>query len=261
MKYNKNNESTNKYLAGLFDGDGTIYAGIDKDGYISISFEVCGDWRVPKVDETILFLYDHYNMGHVNRRDNGMMTWHVGGDSAVSLFNRIKKHLVVKAKHGERIIELRKQYRAGRKISKSVLKRFLRWSRKNTSSLKHKKHFTWAWLAGYIDADGYIGYKQNIYTGIRFGCNYEKDKAALDLIARSTGREYRYNEKDKCIRLDIYMSKDSQATAQKYIPRLLPHLRIKKWQAEQLMRYVKEAKKPNETWKKNFKHIAPAETK
>jgi len=261
MKYNKNNESVNKYCAGLFDGDGSIFLGIDKDGYISISFEICGDGRVPKVEETLLFLHDHYDIGYISRRTNGMMTWHVGADNAVSLFNRIKKHSVVKARHGERLIELRRQYRQGRTISKETLKRFLRWSRQSTGSLKFKNHFNWAWLAGYIDSDGYVGYKQEVYTGLRFGCNYKKDREALDLIARSTGRTYRYSERDGCIRLDIHMSKDTHATAQKYLPRLLPHLRIKKWQVEQLLNYVKTPKKSNDSWKKNFKHIAPAETK
>ncbi len=249
MKYRKNNEGINKYTAGLFDGDGTIYLRPDGRGKLRLTMEICGDSRQKKVEDTLLFLYDHYSFGRIDRKTSGMMSWVIEGTKAVSMFNTIKKHLVVKAIHGQRIINLWNQVRSGRKVSEKVLKKWLKWSRKNTGPLKHKKHFNWAWLAGYIDADGYIGYKQEIYTGIRFGANSKKDFTAIDLIARSTGRKPRYNSSDDTLRLDIFMSKDQRATAQKYIPKLLPHLRIKKWQAEQLMRYCKTKK------------AVPAETK
>jgi hypothetical protein len=239
MKYNKNNEGINKYTAGMFDGDGTIYVRKDYRGKLRLTMEICGDGRLPKVEQTLLQLFDHYGFGRIDRKSSGMIYWVIEGNNCVSLFNRIKKHSVIKAMHGERIINLWYQVRNGRPVNYPAIKRWLTISRKHTGPLKPKKHFTWGWLAGYIDSDGYIGYNQNIYTGIRFGCNKDKDHEAIKLISKSTGRPYRYNPKDNTLRLDIHMSKDTRATAQKYLTKLLPHLKIKKWQAEQLLRYVK----------------------
>lgn len=264
MRYNKNNESTNKYLAGLFDGDGTIYLRAASNNNYRLTMELVFDLSKPKVESTMLWLFDHYGFGRLDRKQSKNVTlgyWVIEGSACVSLFNTIKKHSVIKAIHGERIITLWYQLRNGRTTSLPALKRWMTWSRRHTSGFKVKNHFTWAWLAGYIDADGYIGFKQGVYTGLRFVANAYKDVAAIDLISRSTGRSYRYNNRDCTLRLDIHISKDTQGTAQKYLVKLLPHLRMKKWAAEQLLRYVKEAKKPNETWKKNFNHIVPAETK
>jgi hypothetical protein len=253
MKYNKNNEGINKYTAGLWDGDGIIYLRDNGRGKLRLTMEICGDSRVKKVEDTLLELFDHYSFGRIDRKATGMMSWVIEGNQAVSLFNTIKKHSVVKAIHGERIVNLWYQARNGREVLLPQLKRWLSWSRRNTSSLKPKKHFNWAWLAGYIDSDGYIGYKQEIYTGIRFGANKDKDHSAIELIAASTGRPIRYNKTDNTLRLDLHMSKKHRGTAQKYLVKLLPHLRIKKWQSEQLLRYVKT---PNKSYCK-----PPAETK
>jgi len=241
VRYNKNNESINKYLAGLFDGDGTIYCRLSNNR-LRLTMEVVFNLDKPKVEDTMYMLYDHYGLGRIDRKQSKNVTlgyWVIEGKRAISLFNRIKKYLVIKATHGERIIKL---FLSKRDVKHSVLKRYLRLSRRNTTSLKYKSHINWAWLAGYIDADGYIGYNPKIYTGIRFGCNADKDNSAIELISRSFGRPYRYYNSDNCNRLDIYMSKDSKATAQRILPKLLPHLRFKKWEAEQLLHYVKTPK-------------------
>lgn len=241
MGYNKNNEGINKYTAGLFDGDGTIYLRSNGKEGLRLTCEIVFNLDEPKVEDTMLMLYDHYGFGRIDRKQSKNVTlgyWVMEGKTCISFFNTIKKHLVIKGTHGQRIINL---FISKRIPNLKVLKRWLKWSREHTGSLKHKKHINWAWLAGYIDADGYIGHKQTIYTGIRFGCNAKKDGSAIKLIANSFGRTYRMCT-DDCYRLDIHMSKDSKATAHRIIPKLLPHLRFKKWNAEQLMRYVNTPK-------------------
>lgn len=244
MKYRKNNEGLNKYVAGLFDGDGTIYVRSNGKGGLRLTMEIVFNLDEPKVEDTMMELYDHYGFGRIDRKQSKNVTlgyWVIEGNSCMSMFNTISKHCVIKATHGDRVIKLWLSARNGRPVNLQAIKRYLNISRRNTTSFKHKKHFNWAWLAGYIDADGYIGYDPSIYTGIRFGAHTVKDKAALDLIAYSTGRPIR-ECKDGCSRLDIYMSRKNKATAQKYLPKLLPHLRFKKWNAEQLLRYCKQTK-------------------
>lgn len=241
MGYNKNNEGLNKYTAGLFDGDGTIYLRKNISKGLRLTAEIVFNLDEPKVEETMLMLFDHYSFGRIDRKQSKNVTlgyWVIEGKSVISFINVIKKHLVIKGTHAERCISLFTSHREPRI---EALKRWLNWSRCNTTSLKPKKHINWAWLAGYIDSDGYVGYKQEIYTGIRFGCNAKKDGSAIELIAKSFGRTYRLCS-DGCYRLDIHMSKDTKATAHRIIPKLLPHLRFKKWNAEQLMRYVNTPK-------------------
>src|SRR5690554_1182073 len=111
----KNKESLNKYIAGYVDGNGTITTNLFKTtaGYKPrLVVTVCG-WRDrPKTEEMFQEVFDCYSFGSLMRNNSGvdkqsrMIEWYISGKEAESFINLIKKHLVIKGQHAERMIEL-----------------------------------------------------------------------------------------------------------------------------------------------------------
>ena len=161
-------ETDIKYLAGLMDADGSLYFHFTKykeDVYNiklklvlqqSLSIDHNGkliEW-LSKFGGFAQFIKinneDHPNWSDANR-------WTVTHSTELNtLVPRITKHMVIKAKHWQSMLEkLSEIY--GRSVSEvemNELKEFAIQSRKNSGPLKPKKHPTWAWVAGYIDGDG-----------------------------------------------------------------------------------------------------------
>lgn len=251
----KNSETINKYLAGLVDADGTITVNFYKSkgvGYKpTLKFILGLSLDNVKSEETLLWLYDNFPYGSINRRhtagthkNSNMITWVVSGDNAMSIINRFKKHLVIKGTHANRMIELFLKYKGYGNTVKteeelSSIKEYVKDSRDNTTSIKYKNHLTWAWLAGYTDGDGYIGFNEaNNNCCIDYNCHI-RDISALEIISRAFGREIIKDSRGDYLRLRHYIGRRSKALADRMLKPMLPHLRIKKWDAEQVLRIIR----------------------
>ena len=248
MKYRKNNESINKYTAGLLDADGNIHLTVTdsqtSSNIRSVRVQFTGE-RKDKVVETLLNLHDHYQMGRMeypNTRTN-IVNWTLNGQEAINFLTVIKKHLVIKGQHAERTINL--WYRL--KDRTSTVKALARWrrlSRDSTGPIHHKKHLTWAWLAGYIDGDGHISIPKK---RIEFQSNL-RDIAAYELIQHSLGRPYRINYKPSIqqdiIRIDLSFTKEHTAFMKGTGVKILRHLRMKRWALEQVFAAHNKQLKP-----------------
>lgn len=242
----KNNETLNKYIAGLVDGDGCITTNYQetRNGtykarlHFSIVFE-----KVHNVRKHIEEIMDYFGCGSIyDRSDKNVLIYQIpSADKAISAIEKIKKHLVIKGQHAERMIKLYKETRGyGNTLSKEEAedkKAFVKWSREHTSSIKPKKHLTNPWLAGYTDADGHLSIIENNMC-LDYGCAVQ-DKPALDLIAKAFGREIKEG-RDNEIRLRHYFSKTNPTLAKRILIPLLPHLRLKKWNAEQILASYKK---------------------
>lgn len=161
------NETDIKYLAGLIDADGSLMfhfseykpgiynvslklvlqqsLSIDRDGvFISWLAEHCG-WK-----QLINVKKDNNNWSDANR-------WTVSNTSDLNmLIPRLTKHMVIKAKHFENLLQkfLTIRNKSVSTEEMNELKEFSISSRKDVGPLKPKKHPTWAWVAGYIDGGG-----------------------------------------------------------------------------------------------------------
>lgn len=249
MKYRKNNESLNKYLAGMIDGDGSIQLIPAKNKYgikPYLTVTLVQSTVYPKAQETMEHLFDHYGYGnlHYESGDSTLIRWCINGDAALSLLNTIKKHLVVKGQHADRLIEKYLSYKGhGNNINLDDTKTleeladFVRWSRDNTGPIKPKNYPAKAWLAGYLDSDGSIT-RYTTTPDIKFNC-HKRDKSALELIQKAYGREIKeVKDRPNEISLVYYIGKN-KPLAQKLLVPLLKFLRIKKWKAEQALKAVK----------------------
>lgn len=204
MMNNTNNESMNKYIAGLFDGDGTITYRAIKTGddryAIGLKFEIITEHKNKKI------LYDIQNYFKVgNIYEGKYVLYTINTYSQIeSVFNRIKKHLIIKGTHFKFLLDyvgvLKKDIVKNRNITKEELGLFrqaVKESRKNSKALKPKNFVSKSWLAGFIDADGNIQYRESLcfckkankqYLSTSFALRIELagyDYQALELIKKS----------------------------------------------------------------------------
>lgn len=167
----KHSEQLNKYVAGLIDADGwASFSFPEWDGkyYCHV---VVGIKQAASNDDdfTVLrSLQSYFNLGRiyyqVSERDERSSTasWMLSSKDSAALYNRVGKHLRVKATHLSNLLWVRKELEGFRitREQREELRAFSKCSRKNSKWLKHPKHPSWSWLAGYLDGDGCYQYKE-----------------------------------------------------------------------------------------------------
>jgi len=166
----KHSEQLNKYLAGL----------IDTDGCVSLFFYKTRTTGKNKVKvllnltqaavndpdfEVLRALRDFYNLGSLhyslpaNENAHPTCQWTLRDKDAKILFNRIGKHLRLKASHYENMVWISNEHSDIDDIPEEVieeLKAFRTCSLKSTTYLKMPKHLSWAYIAGVVAGDGCI---------------------------------------------------------------------------------------------------------
>lgn len=205
------NESMIKYLAGLLDADGSLSfdfkQGRNKDDryYVGLSMDLSSSIAVDKgnwVDE----LPELTGMGHVyySGKKKQFKTWKVFKRADLEmLLPRLIKHMYVKAKHWQWLLEMWRDQRANSLTvspeERQLLSDASKESRRSKCGpLKPKNHPTWAWLAGFLDGDGYYTYRKpkkgSYLWSMRVGaCAHVNDVEVLEFIHRSFGGVIRDN--------------------------------------------------------------------
>ena len=228
----------------MIDGDGNIHVCVTKNNqgklYRKISVRLCGDSSNPRVMKTFQMLKDHYGFGFFkfDKEPRKLITWEITGKQAISLLNVIKKHLIIKGQHAERSIKVWERLK-DRPASSKTIARWRKISRNNTGPLKYKRGVSVAWLAGYIDSDGHINIDRK---RIEFK-SHPRDIAAYELLQTTYGRTYKFGKNNKgfpFITLTLLLSKEHWSFLKRVGPKLLRHLKIKKWSLEQIIHKVSQ---------------------
>jgi len=147
----KNSEQLNKFLAGFFDADGSVYYSVDTKGYGRLRAKVTQSEVNDPNGKMLYALKEYYSLGTIefNVRKNAY-TWVLSAKDSISLFNRIGKHLIIKRYHYENMI---KMFKDKQKVNVDLLRK---QSRVLSASKTHKKHVSPSYLAGMMSGDGYI---------------------------------------------------------------------------------------------------------
>lgn len=162
----KHSEQLNKYVAGLIDADGSLSLNFAfYSGYYNtrLSMILVQSFSNDPDGELIRSIRDYYNLGTICYRtleaenQSSQIMWMLGTKDTKILFNRIGKHLRIKGTHFDNLIWLVDQLRGVRIKEEHLLelRDYSKCSRKNSKWLKHPKHLSWAWVAGYLDGDGH----------------------------------------------------------------------------------------------------------
>lgn len=241
------NESLVKYLAGLLDADGSLSFSFKEENgntYIGLSLHLASSKAVDTLN-WIDTLPEITGMGTISYygKEQQFKTWAVNKRADLEmLLPRLTKHMVIKAQHWQWLLETWRNLRTDRTTVSVEERMFLtelsKESRKNrVGPLKPKNHPTWAWLAGYLDGDGWYscrkhfdkntGYTQwIIQTGAAAHIN---DASVLDFIERSFGGNISDHNKEGTVKVwKRSLGKSNSSFALSFLPNLAKHSRLKR---------------------------------
>lgn len=249
MANNLFTETLAKYIAGITDADGSLYITAAKHGdtFIpTIAYKIVQADSIDFNFKNITFMRNAVGFGSLNYtppkgNKAALCEWKIRARNELELFlPHIIKHLVIKGKHFKRIFDWWRSIR-GASYSQQELTWFrknLKQSRTDTGPLKPKNYPSAAWLAGYMDGDGclHLGKRQKLFT-ISF---HKDDIIAPELIQRAFGGQiytgcWKKNPNVYAYRLTLGGMQKLNASGLKLLHYVLPHLKIKKHNAEQML--------------------------
>lgn len=237
------NESEIKYLAGLLDADGSLsFCFVDGKLYMEMSLAASESIdRHGYIDS----LADR--LGWLTIREYPGKNWSPSHQWRVTsrrdlnlLLPRITKHMVVKGAHWKRMFDKWTELRTVCLTEEEIqdLKDWSNSSRKQAGPIKPKNHPTWAWVAGFLDGDGYYSFRKGKKetTPSKVGCCcHIDDRICIDLIAKAFGGSVR--EEGEILRWQKAVGKQSKSFAIPFLKKVHLHSRLKKWKIEQMLAF------------------------
>ena len=246
------NETTVKYLAGLIDSDGSIFfafrkttankdksryylelrvsiassEAVDKHGFISTIPSLTGFGRIYRQGDKGQYIYWMVS----NKRDLNMVV------------PRLVKHMVVKAKHLNRMFEMWKE-KLGITLSEEEceeLKAFSKKSRYDPGPLKPKNHPTWGWLSGYLDGNGCYSLRNcGNYSQVRVRAScHIGDAGVMDFLKNAFGGSIGVDSKTgNCCTWTRNLGKQDRSFALDFLAKVVRHSHLKKHKIEQLIAF------------------------
>lgn len=241
-------ETEVKYLAGLIDADGSIgFEFTNKRVYLALSLI-----SAESIDRHgfVKSLPELTGAGTVCEKTRSVETWAKVAVWKVTkakdlemLLPRLIKHMVIKGKHFQRMLEKWLEYRSIVLEEHIIeqLRLFAKMSRSDAGPVKPKKHPTWAWVAGYLDGDGSFVYKQapshNTPRMFVQATAHENDKVALELLHKAFGGNLNSRGKT-CPHIWDWkhsLGRSNQAFAIHFLTKVHRHIRLKKHKIETML--------------------------
>jgi hypothetical protein len=254
------NETLVKYLAGLMDADGSLSFAFKKcdarpsEHYVGLYLSLASSDAVDDqgfIDD----LPELTKMGSLNRYGarKQFKSWVVSKRSDLEmLLPRLIKHMVIKARHWQWLLdEWRKLRIKSNTVSTGImdeLKQSSKDSRKSrVGPIKPKNHPTWAWVAGYLDGDGWYSYRSGVYNGYRqftISCGavaHKNDMSVLLFLQNAFGGYVRLQGQAP----DVYVWKRSlgyqnRSFALDFLPRVAKHSRLKRKKIDAIIHHHRQ---------------------
>lgn len=242
----KFNETLNKYVAGFIDADGTLAFHFNKtvDGHYRIGLQ----FGIAQIDQRgrgfklLQYLRDFYDVGGIfDVPTKQQKFWKVADKNQLERFlPHIIKHLVIKGKHFQRMLEKRRELSGVNLTKEQVeeLRAFAKTSRADTGSTRYKKYPSPAWLAGYIDGDGYLRCSEREHW-LKIHVQ-ASDVVAVELIQMAYGGNIRKTKHDNIKEFRLNFGASFYGTANKVLKAIIPHLRLKRHDAEMILHWHKQ---------------------
>lgn len=251
-------ESFIKYLSGLLDADGNLSFGFVKsrDGRMYNLFLQLKLIASSNVDDRgfVASLPGRTGWGfifqEIGPEGQTFTSWRVNKQAHLEmLVPRLIKHMVIKARHWQWLLEVWRERRRRPLGERSVLpdekaelRRASEASRLNVGPLKPKNHPSWAWLAGYLDGDGTYSFddpKHRPTTKVMrvFAIAHSKDASVLEFLQKAFGGGIcKHSQCDgKMWYRNLGVSERSFAL--RFLPKVVRHARLKRHQIEKLIHY------------------------
>lgn len=240
------NETLNKYVAGFVDADGALSFYFNKtvDGH----FRICLQFSIVQIDnrgrgfKLLQDLRDAYAVGSIHNIEvKNQKCWWVSSKNDLEKFlPHIIKHMVIKGKHFQRMLDKRRELSGVNLTQEQVdeLRKFAKESRADTGPTRYKKNASPAWLAGYIDGDGYLRCSDREHW---LKIHVQKsDVCSVELIQSTYGGNIYKTTKENIKEFKLNFGASFYGTATKVLKAIIPHLRLKRHDAEMILYWHKQ---------------------
>ena len=259
------NESTVKYLAGLLDADGSLsfsFASVrNKPGrcYVGLAMKLSASDAIDK-GGFVESLPEKTGMGSScrsgERRQYAVWTVCKRADLEM-LLPRLVKHMVIKAGHWQWLLEVWREVRRKSKTcsleERDLLTAASRESRKlRVGPLKPKNHPTWAWLAGYLDGDGWYLYRSGRYKShkgreyrqwtIEVGAAaHENDANVLTFLQKAFGGIVKNHSQSDNVKVwKRSLGYQNRAFALRFLPNVAKHSQLKRQKIDAIIHHHRQ---------------------
>ena len=259
-------ESLIKYLSGLLDADGCLSFSFtqsnrdDEFVYVGLKLNLSSSEAVDK-HGFVESLPKLTGMGAVYKTGDRQqfINWQIAKRSDLEMIlPRVIKHMVIKAKHWQWMLETwrysRGQERGQNGVPKNmvdVLAAAATQSRKlRVGPLRAKNYPTWAWLAGYLDGDGCYSFdvttrakkSDKVWRMLRVNAvAHERDASVLEFLQNSFGGVIRSHSQSDNIRIWYRQLGPSHGSfAVNFLARLAKHSRLKRHKIDQMIHYHRQ---------------------
>ena len=234
-KFRKHSEQLNKFVAGFFDSDGSVFVYQDRST-IGLRCSIGQSASKDPDFEVMRALQRHYGLGHIvyyipKGNIASACLWSLSSSDSKKFFNIIGKHLLIKATHFENMIWLYDNCRDC-KIDGDI-RDFSDCSRKSSKYFKRPKHISWAYAAGYIAGDGHLRCKTYKRSSSKYPANRldvyvaSGDKIIIDLFQESFSGNTRYSESDHTYMWYRGLGKVNRLFAIKFLPKIRKYMLLK----------------------------------
>lgn len=197
----KHSEQLNKYVAGLMDTDGCVSLFFYKTRAggrqrVKVTLSLAQAANNDPDFSTIRALQSFYGLGSLSyqiptdEEEVSICYWTMRDKDTRMMFNRIGKHMRLKASHFDNMIWISEQHSDIEDIPDCIveeLKEYRKCSLRNTTYLKMPKHLSYAYVAGVIAGDGSVGMtemKDRNHPSMRVRVSQDRGDKLLALFKR-----------------------------------------------------------------------------
>lgn len=256
------NESLIKYLAGLLDADGSLSFAFKCDPnrsdrhFVGLHLNLTASNAVD-LKGFVESLPGLTEMGTVTRygATRQFAVWTVSKRADLEmLVPRLVKHMVIKAQHWSWLLETwRDLRREGKTVSledRGSLHNLSKESRKTrVGPIKPKNHPTWAWLAGYLDGDGWYNYRRHYAKATGYwqwtisvgAASHVNDMSVLEFIQRSFGGTIQnHSDADTVKNWTRSLGYQNRAFALSFLSNLAKHSRLKRSKIDAIIHHHRQ---------------------
>lgn len=229
-----------KYLAGLLDADGCLHYS-NNNGYLALTLSCSMSESIDREGKFARYLESKVGSLYTRKRDDN---WAVQNEWVVRkrrdlnvTLPHIIKHMVVKGAKWAIMFNRFQEYQ-GVKITDDTVQILRDEVADVYGPVKAKKHPTWAWVAGYIDGDGWYIRRDRqgkLNTEMHVGAVSHPDAdQGIQLLYKAFGGVVKSDSKGYTRWIKNLGIRDKEFAIY-FLKKMVNHSRLKRYKIEQLL--------------------------
>jgi hypothetical protein len=219
--------------------------GVDKNGFVADLPNITGMGTA-----SVIHPKDTVICNKPTRQVHKINVWQVSKRADLEmLLPRLIKHMVIKAKHWQWMLDAWREKRGARipaELKEALVVASKESRRANTGPIKPKNHPTWAWLAGYLDGDGSYVYSYSDRRGYNqwimqvSAVAHINDRCVLDFLHQAFGGGIYKDPRSPTLIWRRMLGSQSRSFAERFLPHLAKHSRFKRDKIDAILHHHRQ---------------------